>query len=141
MRLVIDTNVIVSAFLSPRGIPARILGAWEDQAFELLVSEPILAEYQRALSYEPVRVRHRRSQEQIATDIQRFRIFAILIQVSERLEVIEADPADNKFLECAIAGGAEYIVSGDSQLQNLQEYRGIRILSPAVFLTVLERES
>lgn len=48
-----------------------------------------------------------------------------------------ADPDDNKFLECAIAGGADYIVSGDAHLVEMEEYRGIQILTPAEFLVVL----
>ncbi|MCL4531595.1 MAG: putative toxin-antitoxin system toxin component, PIN family, partial [Actinobacteria bacterium] len=62
MRVVLDTNVVVSAFLSPTGTPAQILARWENQEFDLIISEPLLREYQRALNYERV-------EERVARDI------------------------------------------------------------------------
>lgn len=58
MRVVLDTNIIVSRFLSPQGIPARLMALWEQHTFELLVSVEIIAEYQRALNYDHVRRKH-----------------------------------------------------------------------------------
>jgi putative PIN family toxin of toxin-antitoxin system len=57
MRVVLDTNIIVSRFLSPQGIPARLIALWEQNTFELLVSVEIIAEYQRAPNYDHVRRR------------------------------------------------------------------------------------
>lgn len=137
MRAVIDTNVVISAFLSPAGTPSQVLNAWRLDAFELVVSESILIEYQKALSYESIRARHDMDAEDIAQVVEGFRHFAILVEVNEQAQVIVRDPEDNKFLECALAGEATYIVSGDSHLLELKEYRGIQILSPAVFLAAL----
>lgn len=137
MRVVIDTNVVVSRFLAPTGTPARIFAQWQRNAFELVVSEGTLAELEQVLGYERIRSRHQMSQEEIHAAINGFRRFAVLVQVAERLEVVREDPEDNKFLECAVAGNAEYIVSGDAHLLHLREYRGIHILSPAAFLALL----
>lgn len=52
----------------------------------------------------------------------------VVMEPQSRLEIVEKDPADNKFLECAVAGEADFIISGDRHLLNLQEYEGIRIL-------------
>ncbi|GAB6273794.1 MAG: putative toxin-antitoxin system toxin component, PIN family [Peptococcaceae bacterium] len=137
MRIVIDTNVVVSRFLSPKGTPAQIFEKWRVEAFELLVSEPVLSEYQKVLSYKHVRACHKMTNGEIAEIIRDFRKFAILVNSGEKLEVIKEDPDDNKFLEVAEAGGAEYIVSGDEHLLKLREYRSIQILSPAAFLAAL----
>jgi uncharacterized protein len=140
MRAVIDTNVVVSRFLSPFGNPALILALWEKALFELVVSDAILAEYERVLAYRAVRVRHRLSQDEITAIVADFRNFAILVEPSESIDVIADDPSDNMFLEAAVAGHCEYVVSGDPHLLRLGEYRSIQIVPPATFLAVLERQ-
>ncbi|MBI4494876.1 MAG: putative toxin-antitoxin system toxin component, PIN family [Chloroflexi bacterium] len=138
--MVIDTNVLVSRYLSPAGSPARVFARWEQHAFTLVVSEPLLAEYQRVLLYERIAARHRMAPTEVAEVIEEFRGFAYVVEPQETVTVISADPPDNRVLECAIAGAAAYIVSGDGHLLELQEYRGVTILSPAAFLAVLSQE-
>lgn len=140
MRVVLDTSVIVSAFLTPSGPRAQLLQGWQRQQYEPLVSEAILAEYQRALMYEEVATRHGMSAEEVAEVIEGLRSFAVVVEPTERLAVIREDPGDDKFLECAVTGGAEYVISGDPHLLRLQEYQGIQILSPREFLVVLEEQ-
>ncbi len=136
MRAVVDTNVFVARLLSPAGAPARVFDLWEAEAFELLVSEPILAEYARVLAYPHLAARFRLDAAAIARVISALRQFAILVEPTESLAVVVADPADDRFLECAVAGGAEYVVSGDAHLLRLGEYRGIQVLPPAAFVTL-----
>ena len=62
---------------------------------------------------------------------------AIFFVPGERIRVVEADPSDNKFLEAAVTGQADYIVSGDKHLRDLKEFRGIAILTPSAFLEQL----
>lgn len=138
MRVVVDTNLIVSRALVPHGIPAQILTAWRDDAFELLVSEPILVEYQRVLSYGRLRAKHQRDDQQIAEIIEEIREFAVLVEPTRIITAIEEDPDDNKFLECAVAGGAAVIVSGDPHLLSLGAYEDIAILRPSAFLALLK---
>lgn len=140
MRVVLDTNVVMSRYMAPRGTPARILDHWEQDTFELLVSDPILAEYERVLAYPQVRRYHRMEDEQIRRAIERFRLFAVLVTPEQTVEAITDDPTDNRLLECAVAGNADVIVSGDRHLQRLGEYEGIPIITPAAFLTLLEAE-
>ena len=138
MRVVADTNVVVSRYVAPRGVVVRILERWQQNAFDLLVSEAILAEYQRVLAYPRLRARHGLSDEEISVVIEDFREIGLLIEPEVSLSVVEDDPDDGKFLECAVAGGAEYIVTGDPHLLNLKQYQGIQILSPAAFLAFLD---
>lgn len=138
-RVVFDTNVIASRFISPQGPPAQLFDLWQQQVFELLVSEPILAEYEGVLQYEMISLHHRMSAAQIHQVIEDFREFATLVSPRAHLTVIAEDPPDNRFLECAVEGGALFIVSGDHHLLDLGHYRGIQVLLPKAFLSLLEQ--
>ena len=61
-----------------------------------------------------------------------------LVEVESRVKVIQEDPADNKFLECALDGHADYVVSGDDHLLKIEHYQRIRIFSVRQFLKLLE---
>ncbi|HEX5506373.1 MAG TPA: putative toxin-antitoxin system toxin component, PIN family [Thermomicrobiales bacterium] len=142
MRVVLDTNVIVSAVLSPTGTPARILAAWRREVFELLVSGPILDEYQQTLGYGRLRARHHLTDDEIAEVVAEFRTLATFVSAANGVVPGDdvADLDDAMFLACAIAGGATYIVSGDAHLLDLREYQGIKILPPTLFLALLQTE-
>ncbi|HKP52746.1 MAG TPA: putative toxin-antitoxin system toxin component, PIN family [Chloroflexia bacterium] len=140
MKVVIDTNVVISRALSNKGAPARIIEQWVSGAFELVISEDILAEYQRALGYEHIRKRRIAIPDEISTLLSKIKEVGTFVVPDDALDVISRDPDDNKFLECAIAGGADYIVSGDAHLLNVGQYEGIQILSPATFLTMLNQQ-
>jgi putative PIN family toxin of toxin-antitoxin system len=137
MPIVVDTNVVVSQTISLTGAPAEILRRWREGQLELAVSEAILGEYARALSYERVRARHRKSAAEIAGIVAELREFAILVEPEETPAVIADDPDDDKFLWCADTAGAEFIVTRDEHLLRLRNYRGAQIASPAAFLAVL----
>lgn len=139
MRVVIDTNVLISRLLSPTGPPARVFALWEQQRFDLLVTEAILAEYGRALRYDKIRRYHGWADTAIEHFIQNLAELAILVTPTVTLAVVRDDPADNRFLECAQDGNAQYIVSGDRHLLALGDHRGIPILKPQAFLTALSQ--
>jgi putative PIN family toxin of toxin-antitoxin system len=141
MRVVLDTNVVVSRLLSPHGFPARIFRSWQDEAFEVLLSAAALAEYERVLRYPRLRKRHSLSDEGIAGIVRGFRSAAVVVEPRGLPDVVKDDPSDNVFLAIAAAGRASYVVSGDRHLLSLGEYRGIRIVSPAAFVALLERGS
>lgn len=137
MRVVLDTNVVVSRYLNPSGAPAQIINLWQQDKFDLVVSEAILVEYKQVLGYEHLRSRHHLSSVEIDVIIEDFREFSIRTIPERVLMVVKEDPDDNIFLECAIAGNAEYIVSGDPHLLKLGSYKGIQILTPASFLSLV----
>ncbi len=140
MRAVLDTNVIVSGFLSPAGLRALVLALWEKGLFELVVSEAILGEYARALAFRDVQSRHRMSQDEITQVVDDFRRFAMVDAPDQAIDAIAGDRSDNKFLEAAVAGNCEFVASADPHLLRLGEYQGIQILPPAAFPTLLELE-
>ncbi len=135
---VLDANVFVSAILSPKGIPAKVLAAWREEQFQLVISAAILEEIERVLHYPKIVKRHRWLEERLQTFIEDLASLAIPTPGKLRLSVIEEDPADDRYLECAVEGEVDYLVSGDRHLLDLGEYQGIRILSPRAFLAVLK---
>ena len=136
MRIVIDTNVLISAALSPAGCPAQIISLWEEKVFEVLVSKPILAEFRRVFHYPHLPF----PPEKISTSLRLIQHIAVLVEPVEELAVVSADPHDDTFIACAVTGHAAYLVSGDEHLLVLKEYRGIPILSPALFMAAVSQE-
>ncbi len=138
MIVVLDTNVIVSALLSPSGPPGQIMNLWEADKLEVATSPQLLAELERVLEYAHIRGRFEDPQSTGAF-LKRFRSMATVVEPQLDLDVIEEDPTDNRFLECAVAASASYIISGGDHLLAIKKYREIVILRPAVFLTIVEQ--
>ena len=140
MIVVLDTNVLISAFLSPRGAPAKVFARWMLGEFDVVTSPQLVSELARALTYEQVRKYTKHSDEEIAAIVEQYQASAIIIDPDLTISMIEKDPPDNRVLECAVAGGASFIISGDTHLLELKEYQSIVILLAASFLTVLNHE-
>jgi putative PIN family toxin of toxin-antitoxin system len=138
---VVDTNVLVSRYLSQTGVPARVLGRWREKAFDLVVSEKILAEYRRVLAYNHLRRLHHFTDDEITVLLDNLRGNARMVETTQLLHVVTDDPEDDKFVEAAVVGGAEFIVSGDRHLLQLRSHQGVRVLMPATFLAVLDAEA
>ena len=136
MIVVMDTNVLVSSLISRQGPPARLIEHWHQHRFALLISDVLLADLRRALAYPRVLTALRRS----AADVDNFLKDLEHVVVVLNTAKIQAsrDPDDNRFIEAAVAGGADYLVTGDRDLLDLTEYEGIEIVTPARFLAILE---
>lgn len=139
IRAVLDANVFVSAVLIPTGNPARLLALWRDGALTLVLSQPILDELARVLQYPKLVKRHGWSSEHIGEFVAELADFGVLVPTTLPLTVMTDDPDDNKYLECAVDGAVEYLVSGDEHLLKLREYRHVAILPPRLFLKELMR--
>ncbi len=137
MRVVVDTNVFVSALLSPQGIPSQLFQYWELHYFDVLISEESMEELARVLQYPKVRKGLRSTDAELTEFVRLFKERGILVIPQETIRAIPADVSDNVYLEIAVAGDAHCIVSGDKHLLQLQEYRGILILTPTAFLDKL----
>ena len=138
MIVILDTNVIISALLSTKGPPSKIIDKWETDEFDIAISKPLLDELERALGYEKVKKYFKDSQEIIKALLKRIKTVGILVNPEIELNVIEDDPDDNQILECALAANASYTISGDEHLLGLGEFRGIMKISPAGFLKLLD---
>lgn len=133
MRVVLDTNVLISAFVFPGGAPEQVYRRVLDGGSILVTSRPLLSELGRVLTekfdWDPSYV------EEVVGQLVRL---AVVVQPTDEVTDLTDDPADNRVLEAAAAGDAELIVSGDRHLLALDTWRRIRIVTPAV--AVCERE-
>ena len=137
MKVVLDANIFVSSLVNTKGNPKRIMFAWKEGAFDLLVSVPILEEVGRVLRYPRIAKRHKQDEQAIQRFLELLKNEAILIEPNERLSVVLEDESDNRYLECALKGKAQYLVSGDNHLLDIAEYKGIIILPPAAFMVFM----
>jgi len=130
VRVVLDTNVVVSALLFT-GISSKLVPLWQNDLITLLVSRGILEEYLRVLSYPKFKL----SEGDIKGLIQEELLpYVEVVKSGRRLRVVGRDPSDDKFVECAVAGRARVIISGDKDLLSIGRYRKTLIQSPAQFL-------
>jgi putative PIN family toxin of toxin-antitoxin system len=130
MRIVLDTNVVVSGFLW-KGKPSELLGRLDSGEGELLLSVDILEEIERVLEDEKLKPIIERSEQSVKVMMNKIYSMAYIINPRIKLNVIQVDPTDNKVIECAVEGKADYIVSGDRHLLNLREYKRIKIVKAA----------
>lgn len=139
MRVVLDANVVISSYLSLSGPSGQIRTAFERHEVEVVVSEALLAEYRRVLMYPRVAQLHAMSDAEINDQIAGLREAAILVPLAAIPNLIPEDPPDNDVIATAVSGEAEYIISGDDDLHRLGTYRGIRVVTPALFVSLLGR--
>ncbi len=144
VRVVLDTNFWVSALVYSRESSAlrQILERFLEGDFVLITSPALLDEFSELCE------RHNVAEaviEKYVTLMQRTRTesppYVHRVVPTDQIDVVSADPDDNRVLECAITGKADSIVSGDKHLRDLESYQGIPILSPRDFLTTLGRET
>jgi uncharacterized protein len=133
-----DANVLVSAILAlhPNAPSRRVLDAWVEHRFDILLSENLIGEARRTL--EKRYFRERVSESQINSELDRLRRLAVLTSISVEVHGVATHPEDDLVIATAVSGGADYIVTGDAKLIDLKVYEGVQICSPRDFLWVLE---
>lgn len=129
LRVVLDTNVLVSALYLPASKPGMIVALARRGTIRNLVSPAILGEVERVL-----REKFQWETELARQAARQIENFSEVVEPQEHLIVLADDP-DNRILECAHAGRAHLILTGDKHLLQLQAYKGIAILKPADFLS------
>lgn len=141
IRLVVDSNVVISSILSPEGPPARVLEAVRTGAVELAVSSAILGEYARALAYPRLVRRHGLSPEAQSAEIQLLRQLGVEVEPRDVPRVVPEDANDDMFVAAALEGRADYLVTGDQPLLRAAQTAGIHAVTPREFLTILESDT
>lgn len=128
MKVVFDTNILVSALVFPGGRGEAALLRVAEEKDQLVLSKPILDELLGILARK-----FSRDAEELARAAVLISELSLFVKPRQRLRVVRDDP-DNRILECATAGRANAIVTGDRALLALREYRGVRILSLREYL-------
>ncbi len=136
-RVVLDANVFVSAALKPNSKPGKIIDLVRQGRIVILLSQDILAELRKVFRYPKIRKELLISTKEIDEALAEIAQAAILTPGKIRISAIEDDPEDNRYLECAVEGQADFIISGDHHLTDLGNYQGIKIVNPAIFLALI----
>jgi len=131
IKAVLDTNVFISA-LFWTGSPHNVLAKALESEFILITSREILKEIEERLLNKfkfPV--------EDILSFLEIIVLNSHIVEPNIKLEAVPQDPNDNKIIECAVSGNADYIVTGDKDILELKAFREIKILTPNQFLKIL----
>lgn len=134
MKVILDTNIVISGILTPGGPPGKIVDLWIDGKIIVVVCQALIDEYFEVL----LRPKFKKA----GTTIERQDLLMGLLELEnsifvyprKRLCVISDDTEDNRVLECAVEGEVDYIISGDEHLLALKKFQGIFTISPAEFL-------
>jgi putative PIN family toxin of toxin-antitoxin system len=134
-RVVLDTNVLAPGFVGMTGAAARLVNRWRDGAYELVVSEHLLAELARAFAdpYYAIRVHP----DQARAILLLLRTTAVLTPITVAVSGVATQPEDDLVLATGLSGEAAYLATRDKQLLKLARYRGLAILHPVDLLAEL----
>jgi len=130
IRVVVDTNVFTSSFFS--GNPKKIIDLWKTGEITLCLSRPIIDEYVEVLHRLGLQDEHE-LEELLGLFARGFH--CLFTAKTPSLKIVNDDPDDDKFMECAVALKSSFIISGDKHLTSIEDYMGIKIISPGEFLT------
>jgi putative PIN family toxin of toxin-antitoxin system len=135
MRIILDTNILISALLSPLGAAAKLLDAWERKTFTLVASGALIAELREVAGRPFFRARLRASAaELLAAGLRDFSLYCRDLPSGP----IAPDPKDSYLLAMAEASQAEFLVTGDEELLSLKHHKTTRIITPAAMIELLK---
>jgi putative PIN family toxin of toxin-antitoxin system len=139
MRAVVDTNILVRAVIRPTGTVGPVLLRLRQGDYTLLYAQSLLEELIDVLNRPRIRDKYRLTDQDIQTVVSLILLRGEAVVPQERITACR-DSKDNKFLDVAVAGKADVVVSGDQDLLVLHPFRDIPILPPAAFLQMLDAE-
>lgn len=126
----VDTNVFISSFFG--GNPRKIIDLWKSGEITLCLSKPIVDEYIEVL--RRFKLQDEKELEELL-GLFAHGVHLVYTAKTPELHVVEEDPDDDKFIECAVALKARFVITGDSAVKKIQDYMNIKIVSPREFLS------
>ncbi len=135
MRVVLDTNILISGLMLPESIPGKILKAWRNAHFDLILSEPMLKEINRVLNYPKIQKRLQWTPHQVDQYVLLLRFKTDIVSLEGVESHVSDDPNDNMVLATLLASQADHLISGDSDLLSLSDKYAI--ITPAEFAQLL----
>ena len=133
-RVVLDTSVLISALLF-KGELSRLVVQWQMGVFIPVISKETFEELEAVLGYPKFRLSNEEKRLILGEEILPF--FEVM-EVREKINGICRDPADDKFISCAVSAGADFIVTGDKDLMTVKRYRSVKIVSASDFLKMMD---
>ncbi len=137
LKAVVDANVFVSGTILSRGNPYQVLEAWRRSQFILVLAPDIIAEIEAVLRRPKIFKKYGLTENLLARLVNALNAEALVMQPGPIEHLADIEAADLKFLGCAYAGAADYLVTGDRALIQFKTYKATRIVSPGVFLSLL----
>jgi putative PIN family toxin of toxin-antitoxin system len=138
MRLILDPNILLSALLSSKGAPAKLLDAWERKKVTLIACPALIAELREVSGRPFFRSRLRAgAAELLAAGLRDFSIFCSDLPPGP----VAPDPKDSYLLALAEGGQAEFLVTGDKELLALRHHKSARIITAAAMIEILKTEA
>jgi putative PIN family toxin of toxin-antitoxin system len=134
MRLILDTNILLSALLSSMGAPAKLVDAWERNVFTLVASDELVAEFLEVARRPFFKIRLRPSAAELLAE--GLRDFSVHCRDLER-GAQAPDPKDSYLLAMAETGQADFLVTGDKELLALRHHKSTRIVTAAAMIEAL----
>lgn len=125
MRVVIDTNILLSGLMLPESVPGRIMQAWRENRFELVLSQFQLDEIGRVLAYPKIQKRLNWDQEEITQFLKQLFMRSIYLGEIAVVAEVPADANDNLIFSAYLVGEAQCLVTGDKGLLDLREQHAI----------------
>ena len=138
MKIVIDTNVFISAtFWS--GASDQVVSKVESKEIGLVLSKDIIKEFSKVLNYDEIKNKIKDKDLVMKYAVNKIVFISEIVDIPRKLKIVKDDPDDDKFIETAVEGRADYIVTNDKHLLNVKEIEGVKIVKPDEFLKILER--
>ena len=128
MKVVLDTNIFISGIFW-KGSSNRVITNWKEGKFTLVTSLEAASEIIKILKDFKIKL----SDEMIKEWVDLIVRNSMIVEPKEKIAIVKDDPKDNIFIETAVAGNADYIVSQDNHLLKLKDFRGIKIITPDEF--------
>jgi len=136
-RAIIDTNILIRALIKPQGTVGPVLTRLRNGDYKLLYAEPLLDELVAKLALPRIRDKYHLADDDVETVLALILLRGEPVMPQRRITACR-DPKDNIVLEVAVAGEADYIVTGDDDLLVLHPFEGIPLVGPAELLKALE---
>lgn len=136
IRIVADTNVFLSGIFWKGNFSSQIIDLWKNRKVDLISSIPIIDELIKNLKGFKIKMDEDMAQEWENMILEN----SLLVEPEEEINIVKDDKDDNKFIEAAVAGKANYIITQDNHLLKIKEFRGIKIIMPKEFLDIVKKE-
>jgi uncharacterized protein len=133
MRITLDTNILVSASFW-QGDSSRIIEKAEKKELEIVLSREIIDELIKVLDYKEIQQKIKDKNLELKNSVEKITSLSVFVHPQLKYNIIKEDLDDNKILECAKEGKADYIITNDKHLLRIKEFEGINIITPAEFL-------
>ncbi len=134
IKVVLDTNILVSSLLKSGGVPDLLVSLILEKRALLCLTDSIVSEYEEVLSRDKFK---ELDPQKVAELIARLKSSALWVEPKVQLNAARHDPEDNKFLECALEAQADFLITGNTRHFPPKRFKKTLIVSPAEFLAVV----